>query len=153
MGEISHGFVRATDRDRFLQPESHSEEGGGGVLSTMDDYMRFLRMLAGGGALDGERILTEESVRRMGTNRLSEEQIREFPIPGYGYGCGVRVRLAADGLGPAGAFGWYGMSGSYALVDPVHELCFLYMQQMIPGRDKEIHPELRRCLYEDYFER
>ena len=66
---------------------------------------------------------------------------------------GVRVRLAADGLGPAGEFGWYGMSGSYALVDPVHELCFLYMQQMIPGRDKEIHPELRRCLYEDYFER
>ncbi len=84
---------------------------------------------------------------------MSEEQIREFPIPGYGYGCGVRVRLAADGLGPAGEFGWYGMSGSYALVDPVHELCFLYMQQMIPGRDKEIHPELRRCLYEDYFER
>ena len=37
--------------------------------------------------------------------------------------------------------------------DPVHELCFLYMQQMIPGRDKEIHPKLRRCLYEDYFER
>ncbi|MEI3182392.1 MAG: hypothetical protein V8S98_03015 [Lachnospiraceae bacterium] len=92
-------------------------------------------------------------MRRMGTNRLSEEQIREFPIPGYGYGCGVRVRLAADGLGPAGEFGWYGMSGSYALVDPVHELCFLYMQQMIPGRDKEIHPKLRRCLYEDYFER
>ena len=80
MGEISHGFVRVTDRDRFLQPESHFEEGGGGVLSTMDDYMRFLRMLAGGGALDGERILTEESVRRMGTNRLSEEQIREFPM-------------------------------------------------------------------------
>lgn len=153
IGENSRGFVRVTNRDRFLQPESHFEEGGGGVLSTMDDYMRFLRMLAGGGALDGERILTEESVRRMGTNRLSEEQIREFPIPGYGYGCGVRVRLAADGLGPAGEFGWYGMSGSYALVDPVHELCFLYMQQMIPGRDKEIHPELRRRLYEDYFER
>lgn len=103
MGEISHGFVRVTDRDRFLQPESHFEEGGGGVLSTMDDYMRFLRMLAGGGALDGERILTEESVRRMGTNRLSEEQIREFPIPGYGYGCGVRVRLAADGWGLPGS--------------------------------------------------
>ena len=100
MGEISHGFVRVTDRDRFLQPESHFEEGGGGVLSTMDDYMRFLRMLAGGGALDGERILTEESVRRMGTNRLSEEQIREVPYPGLR----LWLRCAgAPGCGRAGA--------------------------------------------------
>ena len=153
-GEQEHPYdlTRITDRDRFFRPESRFEEGGGGVLSTMDDYMRFLRLLMGGGALDGERILAEESVQRMRTNWLTEEQIREFPIPGYGYGCGVRVRVTADGVGPAGEFGWYGMSGSYALVDPVHELCFLYLQQMIPGRDREVHPELRRCLYEDYFE-
>jgi CubicO group peptidase (beta-lactamase class C family) len=129
------------------------EEGGGGILSTMDDYMSFLRMLNKGGRWKNEQILSASMVEVMRTNVLDPVQIAEFPIPGYGYGCGVRVRLESDGLGPAGEFGWYGMSGSYALADPVNHLCLLYMQQMIPGRDKEIHPMLRRYLYEDFLER
>ncbi|MEI3182391.1 MAG: serine hydrolase [Lachnospiraceae bacterium] len=56
MGEISEWFCAGHGPGQLLaSPQSHFEEGGGGVLSTMDDYMRFLRMLAGGGALDGER--------------------------------------------------------------------------------------------------
>ena len=50
--------------------------GGAGLWSTVDDYLRFARMLLGGGALDGVRVLSEESVRLMRTDRLTDEQKR-----------------------------------------------------------------------------
>lgn len=140
------------DRDDFYQPGAHFEEGGGGVLSTLDDYMRFQQCLLDGGSWNGRRILSENSVRQMRTNALTPEQTEEFLIPGYGYGCGVRVRIRREGTTPEGEFGWYGSSGSYGLIDPVNRLCFLYMQQMIPGGEGTIHSELRRRLYEDFSE-
>lgn len=53
---------------------------------------------------------------------------------------------------PAGEFGWYGMSGNYVLIDRINQLTIVYMQQMIPGREKEIHGELRKLIYQAIFE-
>lgn len=94
--------------------------------------------------------MSEGYVEMMHTNVLTQEQMRDFTIPDYGYGYGVRVRVREEGKTPVGEFGWYGSSGNYGLIDPTNRLCFLYMQQMIPGDDKEIHPKLRRYLYEDF---
>lgn len=140
------------DRDQFYQPGKKFEEGGGGVLSTLDDYMKFQQCLLDGGIWKNERILSEKYVNLMHTNVLTQEQIKDFTIPNYGYGYGVRVRIKGEGKTPIGEFGWYGSSGSYGLIDPVNHLCFLYMQQMIPGNEKEIHSKLRRYLYEGFSE-
>lgn len=143
-------LIPVADKDWFYQPGRKFEEGGGGVLSTLDDYMRFQQCLLDGGIWRKHRILSEGYVEMMHTNVLTQEQMRDFTIPDYGYGYGVRVRVKEEGKTPVGEFGWYGSSGNYGLIDPTNRLCFLYMQQMIPGDDKEIHPKLRRYLYEDF---
>lgn len=142
------------------------EEGGGGLLATVDDCMKFMLMLQRGGVgINGRRVLKEDTVRYMTNNQLDNEdkqkdfaaQFGELQSGGasseYGYGCGCRVRMRKKGEAdsPVGEFGWYGMSGSYVLMDSDNQLAVVYLQQMVPGREREIHPELRRLIYKTVF--
>jgi CubicO group peptidase (beta-lactamase class C family) len=113
--------------------------GGGGLVSTADDYLRFARMLLGGGRVDGVRLLQPETVALMTANRLSEAQ-REIPfmgIPfwaGQGFGLGLSVVTDAEKqawMGPAtnGAFGWPGAFGTWWRADPAEDLIMLYLVQ------------------------
>ncbi|MBT9778571.1 serine hydrolase [Clostridium sp. MCC353] len=152
-------FIEAAERNRQYCPENPFEEGGGGLLATIDDCMKFMLMLQNKGlSADGVRILREDSVRMMSENQLdTAEKLEDFGFQfgewgkdsPYGYGMGVRVRLREDGCkdSPAGEFGWYGMCGNYVLIDPQNQLTVVYMQQTVPGREKEIHPELRKIIY------
>src|SRR5262245_32734598 len=92
--------------------------GGGGLVSTVDDYLKFAVMMLRGGAVEGTRLVSEHSVRLMATNRLTPEQ-RAIPfmgIPfwaGQGFGLGLSVitepaKQAWMGIGSEGAFGWPG---------------------------------------------
>ena len=88
----------------------------------------------------------------MATNHLNERQLRDYggDRHGYGYGLGVRVmmdRAAGSANGTVGHFGWAGLAGSYLLIDPVEELSLVYMQQMIPSLEPEVHPRLRNVVY------
>lgn len=118
--------------------------GGGGLISTADDYLRFARMLMNKGELDGRRYLTPETVALMCTNRLTPAQ-RAIPflgaIPmwdGMGFGLGVSVidapeKLGFLGIGAKGAFGWPGAFGTWWQADPVNDLVVLYLiQNSIP---------------------
>ena len=73
--------------------------GGAGLWSTVDDYLRFARMLLAGGTLDGVRVLSEESVRLMRTDRLTDEQKR-YPFLGVpfwvGRGFGLNLSVVTD---------------------------------------------------------
>src|SRR3984957_8228366 len=102
--------------------------GGGGLVSTLDDYLTFARMLLGGGEVDGVRLLKPETVELMRTNRLTDAQ-REIPfmgIPfwmGQGFGLGLSTitdpeKQAWMGAGNAGAFGWPGAFGTWWQADP-----------------------------------
>jgi CubicO group peptidase (beta-lactamase class C family) len=130
--------------DRFQDKRQLSrpayEEGGDGLVTTVGDYMRFARMLLGGGTLEGIRILGRKTVALMATNHLNDIQLPYIDymslLRGYGYGLGVRVMLdpARAGLNTSiGEFGWYGHGGSWFCVDPVENLTAIFLTQKIPN--------------------
>jgi CubicO group peptidase (beta-lactamase class C family) len=118
-------------------------QGGAGLVSTADDYLKFARMLLGGGAVDGVRVLSEESVQSMRTDRLSEDQKRQ-PFLGapfwVGRGFGLNLSVVTDpaksaqlfGAGGLGTFGWPGAYGTWWQADPANELILIYLIQNYP---------------------
>jgi CubicO group peptidase (beta-lactamase class C family) len=114
--------------------------GGGGLISTADDYLKFARMMLNKGELDGQRLVRNETVELMLTNRLTPAQ-REIPflgmIPmwaGMGFGLGVSVidapeKLGFLGMGGIGSFGWPGAFGTWWQADPVNDLIMIYLIQ------------------------
>ena len=115
------------------------EAGGGGLVSTADDYLKFARMLLGKGEVDGVRLVKAETVEMMAENRLTEAQ-RAVPFMGMpfwmsqGFGLGLSVVLDAEkhawmGAGSAGAFGWPGAFGTWWQADPAEDLIAIYLIQ------------------------
>ncbi len=116
---------------------------GAGLWSTVDDYLRFARMLLAGGTLDGVRVLSDESVHLMRTDRLSDEQ-RRYPFLGMPYwvgrGFGLNLSVVTDpaksrqlfGPGGKGTFTWPGAYGTWWQADPSADLILLYLIQNHP---------------------
>ncbi|MER6735055.1 serine hydrolase domain-containing protein [Streptomyces puniciscabiei] len=100
-------------------PRFHS--GGGGLVSTADDWLAFARMLLNGGEGNGHRLLTPTSVSRMTTNHLTAEQRARVPLflEGQGWGYGGQVDVTpADPWNVPGRYGWVGGTGTTAHVVP-----------------------------------
>ncbi|WP_374571918.1 serine hydrolase domain-containing protein [Phenylobacterium sp.] len=119
--------------------EPSFEGGGGGLISTADDYLKFARMLLGKGEVDGVRLVPPETIELMTANRLTPAQ-REIPfmgIPfwaGQGFGLGVSVitdqeKQAWMGAGSTGAFGWPGAFGTWWRADPAEDMVMVYLIQ------------------------
>ena len=118
-------------------------QGGASLVSTADDYLRFARMLLAGGTLDGVRVLSAESVDRMRTDQLTEEQ-KQQPFLGapfwIGRGFGLNLSVVADparsgrlfGPGGGGTFSWPGAYGTWWQADPEHDLILIYLIQNYP---------------------
>lgn len=160
LGMVDTDFrIPATKRGRFARLQSlggvpaswipsETEIPGfpaaaGGLYSTVDDYLRFARMLLGGGRLGDVRILSEGAVAAMTRNHLSDEQRRGEPFAGrrdfwagQGFGLGVAVKERAGvatselGIASVGAFAWPGIFGTWWQVDPVEDLILVFM---VPG--------------------
>lgn len=121
----------------YLSPHSF-ESGGGGLVSTLDDYSRFCQMLLGGGEFGGARILGRKTVEMMSINQLNREQMKTYSWRerGYGYGVGMRVHMKPWLInGSVGEFGWDGFMGTWMAVDPAEGLTVVYMQNMVPYND------------------
>jgi len=124
-----------------------SFSGGAGLLSTVRDYARFLQMMAAGGTLDGVRILSRNTVALMTTNHLTES------VPfraGSGFGLGFAVTLDTGQTGQPGSVGEYSWGGAYHtvyFVDPVENLVFTYMTQVLPATDLDDAAKLRALIY------
>lgn len=113
--------------------------GGGGLISTADDYLKFARMLLNKGEVDGVRLLKPETVALMLTNRLTDEQ-RAIPfmgIPfwaGQGFGLGLSIVTDAEKqawMGPSinGGFSWPGAFGTWWRAEPSENMVMLYLIQ------------------------
>ncbi|MFC6333609.1 serine hydrolase domain-containing protein [Paenibacillus septentrionalis] len=139
--------------DEMFQPEVTYRGGGIGLFSTPRDYTIFAQMLASGGKHNGERIIGRKTIDLMRANQLNEQQLAQFTGPyseGYGYGLGVRTLLnlgASNGNSSLGEFGWTGMSGTYALIDPEEQLTIVYMHQRLPNLEREHHLRVRNTVY------
>jgi CubicO group peptidase (beta-lactamase class C family) len=115
------------------------EAGGGGLISTADDYLKFARMMLGRGEVDGVRLVKADTVELMAANRLTEAQ-REIPFMGIpfwgGQGFGLGVSVITDpakqewmGAGSRGAFGWPGAFGTWWQADPAQDMVMIYLIQ------------------------
>jgi CubicO group peptidase (beta-lactamase class C family) len=150
-------FVRVPDEtslafnieDRPLKP------GGWGLTSTLDDYMRFARMLIDGGELDGVRILKSETVRLMATDALPPELTDRWWLVNkgqVGFGIDFAVRVAppanqAEASGAVGEFFWDGLANTLFWVDPENDIAAVLFNQYWPFGKTEIQKEFRDAIY------
>jgi CubicO group peptidase (beta-lactamase class C family) len=106
------------------------ESGGGGLTSTMDDYLRFTAALANGGALQGKRIIGKKTLEFMTADHTLARPGRS---PGLGFGLGFEVRTRTGDAalpGTVGEYGWAGNAGTLFWVDPKEQLIAIYMVQV-----------------------
>lgn len=137
------GQLEVSDRpadSNFVNRQTF-ESGGGGLLSTAEDYMRFSQMVLNGGELDGERIIGKKTLEYMTQNHLpgifgTNGQHDGSELPGFargtGFGLGFAVvedQTAAGGIGSDGEYYWGGAAGTIFWIDPVEELIGIVMIQ------------------------
>jgi CubicO group peptidase (beta-lactamase class C family) len=127
---------------RWSRPPAF-QSGGGGLVSTVDDYHAYLRMLLNHGTHEGERILSRPAVELMTTNRLTPEQnaartalARDNVHLSFGqgqhggWGFGMAVRACRGDYAPVGQFGWDGGTGTSAYADPDNRLTGILLTQV-----------------------
>ena len=150
-------LVDSATESRFLEP-AVTLSGGGGLVSTAADYLRFMRMLRGRGALEGARLLGRKSVELMTMNHLPGDladmgrpRFAEMPFAGIGFGLGVSVLLdpaRARILGSPGEYAWGGMASTAFWVDPGEDMMVLLLTQLMPSSAWPIRRELRVLTYQ-----
>ncbi|MGC0334322.1 CubicO group peptidase (beta-lactamase class C family) [Streptomyces sp. SAI-170] len=121
----------APDGQWSRSPRFHS--GGGGLVSTADDWLSFARMLLAGGEADGHRLLTPTSVRRMTTDHLTAEQRAGATLflEGQGWGYGGQVDVApTDPWNVPGRYGWVGGTGTTAHIVPATGTVAILLSQV-----------------------
>ena len=129
--------------------------GGGGLVSTAADYLRFAEMLRRGGELDGTRLLGNRTVAYMASNHLpGGADLEQFGRPlfsettfdGVGFGLGVSVTIdpvKTKVPGTVGEFGWGGAASTAFWVDPVEDITVLFMTQLLPSNTHPIRSQLK----------
>ena len=133
--------------------------GGGGLVSTAADYLRFCEMLRRGGALDGVRLLGPKTLALMRANHLPGGRdladlapagmFSEVAYQGVGFGLGFATVLDPARCGVAcspGEYSWGGMASTAFWVDPVEEVCVVFMTQLMPSSTYPIRRELRTMI-------
>ena len=151
-GQLAPATTASGSPDYATQPTAPS--GGGGLVSTAEDYYRFAQMLANGGELEDKRILAPATVKLMTSNHLPSNLLTgEFGIgqhimrPGFGYGfnCAVIFDPAEAGMPDGkGTFFWDGAAGTWFWVDPTNDIVFVGMIQRMT------HPDNHTLLYRSH---
>ncbi|MFV0306312.1 MAG: serine hydrolase domain-containing protein [Desertimonas sp.] len=133
--------------------------GGGGLVATAGDYLRFAEMLRRRGAHDGGRLLSPRTVEYMASNHLpGNADLSEFGRPlfsettfdGVGFGLGVSVTIdpvKAKVPGNVGDFGWGGAASTSFWIDPVDDLVVVFMTQLLPSSTHPIRSQLKQLVH------
>ena len=107
--------------------------GGGGLVSTTYDYLRFCQMLLDKGTFEGNRLLSRKTVELMSSDNLGSIP---GPSPGYGFGLGFAVNKApgeSGMMGSAGEYNWGGAAGTKFWIDPKEDMIGIFMIQILPN--------------------
>tara|TARA_R110002020_G_scaffold37872_15_gene114289 strand:+ start:18 stop:1235 length:1218 start_codon:yes stop_codon:yes gene_type:complete len=131
--------------------------GGGGLVGTIDDYMRFCEMMRSGGMGDGTRLLSTSTVKFMMSNHLrgdiasmGPQSFAEMTMTGTGFGLGGSVTLdpaATAAPGNVGDWGWGGMASTVFWIDPVLDLSVLFFTQLTPSSSYPSRPQLKALVH------
>jgi CubicO group peptidase (beta-lactamase class C family) len=135
--------------DRSFRSAERFESGGGGLISTADDYMRFCLMLLNGGEFNGRRLLSPRTVELMTMDHMAGLP-SSWGQPGRGFGLGFAVVLdpALTGeLGSAGEYSWGGAAGTRFWIDPEEEMVGIFMVQSLPHQT-ELASKFRLLTYQ-----
>jgi len=125
--------------------------GGAGLLSTAEDYARFLLMLQSGGEWGGVHILSPKTVQLMTVDHLGP--VYTSPGNGFGLGFWVTKELGKNGdPGSVGAFGWGGAYHTTYWVDPVEKLVAVFMTQLLPATGSDAQAKFRALVYQSIVE-
>ncbi|MGD1989156.1 MAG: serine hydrolase domain-containing protein, partial [Pseudomonadales bacterium] len=165
---FASNYERAPDRSlRCIDEASTSPfckpatffSGGGGLLSTAHDYLRFCRMLLGGGTLEGARIIGPKTLALMGTNHLpdggdltawAQGSFSETTYEGIGFGLGFAVNLgmaATSAVGTEGELFWGGAASTIFWVDPREDLACVFLTQLMPSGTYNFRGQLKAMVY------
>jgi CubicO group peptidase (beta-lactamase class C family) len=156
-GDGSLKLIDDPATSRYLRPRRvHS--GGGGLVSTAADYLRFCRMLLNKGELDGVRYLGRKTVQLMMSNHLrgdmaamGQPRWSESTAEGIGFGLGFSVTLdpaRAQILGTPGECAWGGAASTAFWVDPAEEIAVILLTQLMPSSTWPLRRELRVLSYQ-----
>jgi CubicO group peptidase (beta-lactamase class C family) len=149
--------VPDADANRFNGKRWPLTPGGWGLTSTIDDYMRFARMLVNEGTFDKATVLKPETVQLMATNHLADSVTERMWLPSkgnVGFGIDFAVRLnppatAEENNGVVGEFFWDGAASTLFWVDPKNELTAVLFVQVFPF-DGRLHKKFRDAVYGPY---
>jgi CubicO group peptidase (beta-lactamase class C family) len=157
-------YLRNGDGSLARQPDDEAykfnsqswpmKPGSFGLVATIDDYMKFARMLAGGGKLGRARILNPETVKLMATDAMPPEATDKSWLPGkgqVGFGIDFAVRVAppvdaTEASGAVGEFFWDGAASTLFWVDPRNSIAAVLFTQVRPF-DKSVHKTFRDAVY------
>ena len=154
------GFTLQDDASTspYLQPPAFVS-GGGGLVSTASDYLRFARMILNKGVFNGQRLLSRKSVELMSANHLpggrclpemSRSLFSEASYEGVGFGLGFAVVKQPQRTlvpGSKGDLSWGGMASTFFWVDPQEDLIGIFMTQLIPSSTWPVRREVRTLTY------
>ncbi|HEX7027892.1 MAG TPA: serine hydrolase domain-containing protein [Gammaproteobacteria bacterium] len=152
------GTMRRADDETAFGFNTHDwplKPGGFGLVSTLDDYMRFARMLLNEGELDGVRLLKPETVRLMAGDAMPEAVTDKSWLPvkgqvGFGINFAVRIAPPAGPDEPSGAVGeffWDGKANTLFWVDPKNNIAAVLFTQYFPPGDLPLHKAFRDAVY------
>ena len=133
--------------------------GGGGLVSTAADYLRFCQMLRRGGELDGTRLLGRKTIELMTQNHLPEGKdltdlaygtFSETTYEGVGFGLGFSVQLdcaKSQLVGSPGEYAWGGAASTVFWIDPSEELIVIFLTQFMPSGTFNFRGQLKSIIY------
>jgi CubicO group peptidase (beta-lactamase class C family) len=119
--------------------------GGGGLVSTTEDYARFCEMMLENGMANGKRMLSRKTVELMTHDQLG----KIGPDQGFGLGFGIEgVKGPMDELGSAGSYAWGGFFYTSFVIDPKEQMIVIFMVQLHPAGDVSIQNKVKTLAYQ-----
>jgi CubicO group peptidase (beta-lactamase class C family) len=150
--ETGLALVESSDASRWCGPIG-LPSGGGGLVSTALDYMKFCQMFLNKGRFNGVQILSRKSIELMTSNHLAGDIPSMGPsrvdgerFAGVGFGLGLSVLTSpnrAQTLGSSGELGWWGSASTHFWIDPVEDLVVVFLSQLTPSSVYPLRRELR----------
>ncbi len=143
--------IETPDKSAFTMAD-RAQSGGGGLVSTVSDYLRFAQMLLNGGELDDTRLMSRKTIELMTMNHLPAHML-PFGVGNVGYGFGLGVSVVMDlaqygNIGSVGAYEWGGAANTLFWVDAKEKLIGILMTQFMPAWHFPLADDFRVMVYQ-----